>query len=79
MRPAHAPRRPTHPPSSWLEDENWPVPVIRADINSSVLRAYGSGGFPYWVFTHADGTVALSTAGELNIEQLKEIIAGLEQ
>lgn len=67
------------PPSDWLERENWSVPVIRDDQDNSVLAAYGSGGFPYWVFTNADGTVALRTAGELTIVQLEEILASLEQ
>ena len=47
------------PPSDWLARENWSLPVIRDDQDNSVLAAYGSGGFPYWVFTNADGTVAL--------------------
>jgi len=66
------------PPSDWLEAENWTVPVIRDDQQNSILSAYGSGVFPYWVFTNADGTVALRTAGELTILQLEEILAGLE-
>ena len=67
------------PPSDWLARENWSLPVIRDDQDNSVLAAYGSGGFPYWVFTNADGTVALRTAGELTIVQLEEILASLEQ
>ena len=53
--------------------------MIRDDQQNSTLNAYGSGGFPYWVFTNADGTVALRTAGQLTIVQLEEILAGLEQ
>ena len=67
------------PPSDWLARENWSIPVIRDDQDNSVLAAYGSGGFPYWVFTNADGTVALRTAGELTIVQLEDILASLEQ
>lgn len=67
------------PPSDWLARENWSLPVIRDDQDNSVLAAYGSGGFPYWVFTNADGTVALRTAGELTVVQLEEILASLEQ
>lgn len=68
-----------YPPSAWLESENWTVPVIVDDEDDSVLKAYGSGGFPYWVFLNADGTVAVRTAGELSIEQLEEILNTLEQ
>jgi thiol-disulfide isomerase/thioredoxin len=68
-----------YPPSDWLDREGWTAPVIRDDKDNSVLRAYGSGGFPYWVFVNADGTVALRTSGELQIAQLESILNGLEQ
>lgn len=67
-----------YPPSDWLEREGWTVPVIRDDKNSSVHAAYGSGGFPYWVFVNSDGTVALRTSGELDVEQLDGILRSLE-
>jgi thiol-disulfide isomerase/thioredoxin len=68
-----------YPPSDWLDREGWTAPVIRDDKDNSVLRAYGSGGFPYWVFVNADGSVALRTSGELQIAQLESILSGLEQ
>jgi cytochrome c biogenesis protein CcmG/thiol:disulfide interchange protein DsbE len=70
--------RPNYPGSTWLDNENWTVPVVVDDQESSVLTAYGSGGFPYWVFLNADGTVALRTAGELSIAQLEEFLNTLE-
>jgi len=70
--------QPNFPPSSWLERENWTVPTLRDDQDNSTLLAYGAGGFPYWVFTNADGTVAIRTAGELSIEQLETILNTLE-
>lgn len=69
--------RPNYPPSAWLSPENWQVPIIRDDQVGSVWSAYGAGGFPFWVFTNSDGTVALRTSGELQIEQLEQIIASL--
>ncbi len=66
-----------YPPSEWLEREGWTVPVIRDDKDNSVLAAYGSGGFPYWVFVNSDGTVALRTSGELQTEQLDGILRSL--
>ncbi len=71
--------RPNYPASTWLSNENWTVPVIVDDKDNSVLNAYGAGGFPYWVFLNADGTVAVRTAGELTIAQLEEILGSLEQ
>jgi thiol-disulfide isomerase/thioredoxin len=67
------------PPSAWLDTEGWTAPVIRDDADDSVLRAYGSGGFPFWTFVNADGTVALRTAGRMPIEQLESIMQGLSQ
>ena len=66
------------PPSSWLEGEGWTVPTIRDDQQNSVLLSYGAGGFPYWVFTNADGTVAVRTSGQLTIDQLTTILNTLE-
>lgn len=70
--------QPNFPPSSWLEGEDWSVPVIRDDQDNSALLAYGAGGFPYWVFTNADGTVAIRTSGELTTEQLETILTTLQ-
>jgi hypothetical protein len=70
--------QPNYPPSSWLEGEDWSVPVIRDDQDNSALIAYGAGGFPYWVFTNADGTVAIRTSGELSTEQLETILSTLQ-
>lgn len=71
--------RGNYPPSSWLESEGWTVPIIRDDKDNSVLNAYGAGGFPYWVFVNADGTVALRASGRMPIEQLQSFIETLEQ
>ncbi len=71
--------RPNHPASEWLVSERWTVPIVVDDKSSSVLSAYGRGGFPYWVFLNADGTVALRTAGQLTIPQLEEFLSGLEK
>jgi len=69
--------RPNYPSSAWLDREGWTVPVIRDDEKSTIHSAYGSGGFPYWVFVNSDGTVALRTAGELGVDRLEEILNGL--
>ncbi|MEN8239976.1 MAG: TlpA disulfide reductase family protein [Actinomycetota bacterium] len=66
-----------YPPSDWLEDEAWTVPTIRDDADGSIHLAYGGGGFPYWVFLNSDGTVALRTAGQLQLDQLVLILETL--
>ncbi len=67
------------PPSDWLATEGWSAPVVRDDNENSVLVAYGQGGFPYWTFVNADGTVAVRAAGRMPIEQLEQLMRGLEQ
>ncbi len=67
------------PPSAWLDNEGWTAPVLRDDNSNSVLRAFGSGGFPFWTFVNADGTVALRTAGRMPVDQLESIMQGLSQ
>jgi cytochrome c biogenesis protein CcmG/thiol:disulfide interchange protein DsbE len=69
--------QPNYPPSEWLAPENWQIPIIRDNQAGSAHSAYGAGGFPFWVFTNSDGTVALRTSGELQIDQLEQIIASL--
>ncbi len=71
--------RPNYPPSEWLRREGWTAPVIRDDAKNSVLIAYGAGGFPYWVFVNADGTVAVRTSGETTPDQLTAIMSSLQQ
>ena len=70
--------RDNYPPSEWLASEGWTVPVIRDDKDDTVVRSFGGGGYPYWVFTNADGTVALRTSGELSTANLEQILNSLE-
>lgn len=71
--------RPNHPASEWLDSEGWTTPVVVDDQRASVHQAYGSGGFPFWVFLNADGTVAVRTAGQLTIDQIEEILNTVEK
>ena len=69
--------RSNYPPSDWLKGEGWTAPVIKDDATSSVLTAYGNGGFPYFVFINSDGTVAARTAGEIPISQIESLMQSL--
>ena len=69
--------RDNFPPSEWLDREGWTVPVIRDDSTGSVHSAYGSGGFPFWVFVNSDGTVAFRLAGATTIDELELIMSEL--
>ena len=69
--------RDNFPPSEWFDREGWTVPVIRDDSTNSVHTAYGSGGFPFWVFVNSDGTVAFRLAGATTVEELELIMGEL--
>ena len=69
--------RDNFPPSAWFDREGWTVPVIRDDSDNSVHTAYGSGGFPFWVFVNSDGTVAFRLAGATTIDELELIMSEL--
>jgi thiol-disulfide isomerase/thioredoxin len=69
--------RANYPPSDWLEAEGWTIPALRDDADGSTHLAYGGGGFPYWVFVNSDGTVALRTSGQLQTDQLVQILESL--
>lgn len=69
--------RDNYPPSEWLDREGWTAPVIRDDSGNTVHSAFGSGGFPFWVFVNSDGTVAVRVAGSTPIETLEQIMQDL--
>ncbi|MFQ5553958.1 MAG: TlpA family protein disulfide reductase [Acidimicrobiia bacterium] len=68
--------RVNYPPNDWLTDESWTPRVVVDDANSSILAAFGQGGFPYWVFVNGDGIVTSRTEGELTIDQLAAHLGG---
>lgn len=68
--------RGNYPPSSWLEDEGWPYPVMRDDDQGTVSVAYGMAGTPFWVFVDADGNVASRASGQQGLDR---IIASMQQ
>jgi cytochrome c biogenesis protein CcmG, thiol:disulfide interchange protein DsbE len=72
------PSRPNYPPEDWLAEEGWTPPTI-VDPTGAVADAYGLAAFPFWVFVGEDGTVRARTTGELSINDLESLIAGLTQ
>ena len=61
-------RQPNYPPSRWLERESWTAPVLVDDGDGAASRAYGLGGFPFFVGLDADGTVVGRVAGEFPMD-----------
>lgn len=67
--------RPNYPPSQWVVDKGWPWPVMADSKNMDAAEAYGVSGFPFFVFVGADGTVKIRKSGEIEIEQLNQLVA----
>ena len=63
-----------YPPSAWFESEGWPTPVLSDDAESSVARAYGLSGFPFWAIVDADGNLVSRTAGGIGPDQFDAFI-----
>ncbi len=61
--------RPNFPPAAWLADEQWPYDVLIDDEVGSAGEALGIEGFPFLVFTDADGTVTRRYSGEMPIDE----------
>jgi len=57
--------KPNFPPGRWLREEGWPVPTLVDDKDSSVGRAFGLHGTPFWVFLDGTGRVAGRLEAEL--------------
>ena len=71
--------RDNFPPSAWLEDENWPVPVVLDSATSEVGIAYGVSLFPLWAMVDADGNLIqrISGAGQVNMDFWTQTLAAL--
>jgi thiol-disulfide isomerase/thioredoxin len=57
--------QPNYPPSDWLIDAGLgDLPIVVDSDSSEVHAAFGSGGFPYWVFLDAEHRVVARMSGE---------------
>lgn len=65
---------PNYPPSRWLEKEKWPITTLADDDFSSVGRAFGVSGYPFFVAIDAEGKVVARQSGELPVAQLEALI-----
>lgn len=53
-----------YPPSSWLQDEDWPWTSLVDTKDNELAAAFGVTGFPFAVYVNGDGTIASRTSGE---------------
>lgn len=54
---------PNYPPSQWLLEERWPLPVLRDSATGDLAAGFGLTGFPFMVLIDADGKVVARQSG----------------
>jgi thiol-disulfide isomerase/thioredoxin len=64
-----------NPPSKWLPSAGWTSPVIADDEKNSAGVAYGLTSFPYFVMLDGQGKVLVRASGELDLAQIKILVA----
>jgi hypothetical protein len=64
-----------YPPSAWLTDAGWPLPVLIDDEDLTLLQAVGLSAYPFTLVIAPDGTVAGRAVGAIPIENLIEFTA----
>ena len=66
--------RGNHPPSAWLEAEDWPFDVLVDSPDDELAQAYGVQSFPAFAVVGPDGTIQTRTTGELPPESLDQLV-----
>lgn len=67
------PDLPNYPPSAWLARENWTIPTLVDDEDTTAANAFGLTSFPYFVAIDATGKVVKRASGELTEAQFNEL------
>lgn len=68
---------PNWPPSKWIADEKWPVPVLADSARQDAARAFGLPGYPFFVLLRPDGTVFSRHSGEWPVSSFNAEVAKL--
>jgi thiol-disulfide isomerase/thioredoxin len=66
--------RPNYPASDWLDDEDWPGPVLADSTEGAAAQAFGLDAFPYFVAVGSSGEVVARTTGEIPTGQFAELV-----
>ncbi len=72
-----SPELPNYPPSTWLQREKWPFPVMADSKDAGAGRAFGLTAFPYFVLVDGDGKVVVRATGEVSDESLTRAVKAL--
>ncbi len=70
---ATASNRPNHPPSEWLEREEWTFPTLD-DASDSAQVLYGLSAFPFFVAIDAEGVVVARGSGEPSTAEFDQLV-----
>jgi hypothetical protein len=68
------PNSPNYPPSAWLSQVGWPLPVMADDTSFSAAKAYGLSAFPFFVAVSAQDKVVIRASGELSLGQFNGLV-----
>ena len=68
-----------YPPSEWLEDEGWTLPVVMDSDARTVASAFGLSAYPYFVFVDSEGNTVTRLTGGMTAENLDTLIAALAE
>jgi cytochrome c biogenesis protein CcmG/thiol:disulfide interchange protein DsbE len=68
------PNAPNYPPSTWLSQVGWPLPVMADDAGYTAAKAYGLSAFPYFVAISAQNKVVVRTSGELTLSEFNTLV-----
>jgi thiol-disulfide isomerase/thioredoxin len=69
--------QPNYSPAAWLAREQWPFDALIDDELGTGAEALGVEGFPFLIFTDADGTVTKRFSGEMPIDEFEQELLAL--
>jgi len=62
--------RDNYPPSQWLREEGWSIPVLLDDADSTMSDVFHLSGTPFWVVVSADGRLVFWDSGQITPDDL---------
>jgi len=68
------PNQQNYPPSEWLENEGWPIPVLVDSEGRDATDAFGLTAFPFSVFVYSDGTIAARATGAIPFDGFMDAV-----
>lgn len=68
------PNAPNYPPSTWLSEVGWPLPVMADDGSYTAAKAYGLSAFPYFVAISGQNKVVVRATGELTLPEFNALV-----